>query len=234
MYTIPYFANKPKPAVLVCFVSPGNTRPIIEHYTDPDYSFLGVPIENGYQSHYVLTDKSGKPCPKVTEHYYDELVIAAEPQIVPIFLVTISKSNLMKVLLKFQRVIPTQGMDIKKSRRDGGEEDRKIEGDEKNRGKKDRKKEGDAKNRGKKDRKKKGEREIDLDEKDDKNEEKEKEKDDENNEKGKEKDVEIDLDEKDHKNEEENEKEKDDENNEKEKSEDENGEEKKRTFLKLF
>jgi len=103
MYAIPYFATKPKPAILICFVSPGNTRPIIEHYNE-EQSFLGVPIDTGYQSHYILTNKEGTPCKKKLEHYYDELVIGAEGQIIPIFLVTIDNKNLGSVLQKFQRV----------------------------------------------------------------------------------------------------------------------------------
>jgi len=106
LYTIPYFATKPKPAILVCLVTPGNIRPIIENYKGK-VSFLGVQIEAGYQAHYVLTNRDGAPCTNSNnkKKVYDELVISAEGQIVPIFLCTIDRSNLMDVVKKFQRQI---------------------------------------------------------------------------------------------------------------------------------
>jgi len=48
-YALPYYANKPDPALLVCFVVTGNSFPVVEHPYEHPASFLGLPLRGGYQ-----------------------------------------------------------------------------------------------------------------------------------------------------------------------------------------
>jgi len=63
-------------------------------------SFLGVLIDHGYQSHFVLTNKGGLPCTLGEDYFYNELVIDNESLIVPIFLVTVCEDSRLPDLLK--------------------------------------------------------------------------------------------------------------------------------------
>jgi len=63
-YTIQYFLTKPDPAVLVTLVIPGNAYPVIEHPKELQEnltSLVGLPLNSGYQSHFVLTRMNGLP-----------------------------------------------------------------------------------------------------------------------------------------------------------------------------
>eukprot|EP01125_Pyxidicula_operculata_P020486 TRINITY_DN7584_c0_g1_i1.p1 TRINITY_DN7584_c0_g1~~TRINITY_DN7584_c0_g1_i1.p1 ORF type:complete len:1741 (-),score=240.11 TRINITY_DN7584_c0_g1_i1:66-5117(-) len=111
LYTLPYFGTKKSPTILICLVFPGNTYPTIEDRNGPN-SLLGKPIKPGYQSHYVLTNRSGSPCTQEKESgkFYDELVIPQESQIVPVFLLEIDNSNLYELSKKFQRDVADNGL----------------------------------------------------------------------------------------------------------------------------
>jgi len=98
MYALPYYADKRYPAFLVSLVTPGNSRPIVEAPKEAN-SFLGVSIDPGYQSHFILTNKGGLPC-TLREDYFYELVIDEVNLIVPIFLVTVPRSTALDLLLK--------------------------------------------------------------------------------------------------------------------------------------
>jgi len=94
-YTLPYFAIKRTPAVLISFVLPGNIYPVIEHPNGDD-SLLGSAILPGYNSHYVLTRRNGLPINsslKPWEKFYSELVIEQESSILPFYLVKVNISN---------------------------------------------------------------------------------------------------------------------------------------------
>jgi len=109
LYTVPYFATSSSPVILLCLTIPGNPLPIIEH-PKSDGNFLGLPISGSYQSHYVLTTKNGYPVQKISKdvaHIFDELIIHAEAQVVPIFLLQIDTSNLSDLIAEFQRITPT-------------------------------------------------------------------------------------------------------------------------------
>jgi len=60
---------------------------------------LGKSIKTGYQSHYVITTKRGKP---FTDRDYerndpfDELILDQEAQVVPIFLLTLMDHDLRR------------------------------------------------------------------------------------------------------------------------------------------
>lgn len=63
LYTLPYFASKKNPAILLVCLNPGNPFPVVEDRKEKD-SFYGKPIRPGYQSNYVLTERDGSPCQK--------------------------------------------------------------------------------------------------------------------------------------------------------------------------
>jgi hypothetical protein len=69
---------------------------------------MGTAIDSGYQSHYVCCKKDGAICPIDYEDWYDEIVIAAEAQIVPIFVIHVDRSCLPALIAKFQREIPSE------------------------------------------------------------------------------------------------------------------------------
>jgi len=58
MYCIPYFLKRKDPAVLLCFLCPGNTYPVTEKVRG-NRSLLGKPLKSKYQSHYVAVNKDG-------------------------------------------------------------------------------------------------------------------------------------------------------------------------------
>jgi hypothetical protein len=111
-YTVPYFSNTKRPAILICFIIPGNPFPVNEHPKD-EINHSGQPIQLGYQSHYVVTTPAGFPL-KLQEwnnqqKHYDELIISQETQVVPIFLIRVSTTNMNAVLSLYnQSVLATK------------------------------------------------------------------------------------------------------------------------------
>jgi len=105
LYATPYFGTKPEPAIIICFIIPGNVRPVIEN-REEEHSFLGVPIDSGYQSHYILTNRDGTPVKKQKERCYDEFVLASDPQVVPVYLLYVSRNILPDLIKEFTRDIP--------------------------------------------------------------------------------------------------------------------------------
>jgi len=110
-YTIPYFATKRKPAILICLTAPGIPYPVIESHVG-EQSLMGKPIRHGFQSHYVVTTKKGTPFSEEEYandvHKYDELVIDQEAQVVPIFLLIVDPKSIVKLVQKWNRVVPVQ------------------------------------------------------------------------------------------------------------------------------
>lgn len=106
-YTLPYYAAKPDPAILICLAVPGNPYPVVEKRGDAN-SFLGLPIKSGYQSNYVLTLKDGNPCDHQMPQrdFFDELVVDQEAQVVPILLIEFDNAKLGRMAMAFQRVTP--------------------------------------------------------------------------------------------------------------------------------
>jgi len=100
-YTVPYFSNTRKPAILICFTIPGNPFPVNENPKD-EKNLTGKALAVGYQSHYVVTTAAGFPL-KLQDwnsqlKRYDELVIAQEAQVVPLFLVRVDTSNMSALI----------------------------------------------------------------------------------------------------------------------------------------
>jgi len=81
-YLIPSIAFRKSPAIVLSWVLPGKPYPVIEAH-DSVYSLTGAAIKNGYQSHYVLTDISGKIANEDIENPYCEIVIPQEAQCLP-------------------------------------------------------------------------------------------------------------------------------------------------------
>lgn len=106
-YTLPYYAAKPDPAILICLAVPGNPYPVVESRTE-EGSLLGLPIKSGYQSNYVLTLRDGNPCTHQVHQkdIYDELIVDQESQVVPILLVEFDSAKLGKMAMAFQRATP--------------------------------------------------------------------------------------------------------------------------------
>jgi len=105
LYTTPYFVTKKNPCIIICLIIPGNTRPIVETKNEK-ISYLGVTIDSGYQSHYVITNREGIPLSKIRKNYYDEIVLAIDPQVIPLFLLSLSMKTVMTLSKEFNREIP--------------------------------------------------------------------------------------------------------------------------------
>lgn len=87
-YVLSYMLNKPRPAFLMVLLAPGNAFPVVEQKDSKD-SLLGLPLRGGYQSHIVLTRADGDPIqtPAEAPRCFDEIVIAQETQVVPVYIV---------------------------------------------------------------------------------------------------------------------------------------------------
>lgn len=87
-YCLPYIVARPRPAIIVSYVLPGNVYPVVKR---EDHE--AKPIMSGYQSHYVRTNIDGKPS---AEGYHDEVVISQESQILPLYIVEIKPLSAQK------------------------------------------------------------------------------------------------------------------------------------------
>jgi len=107
-YIIPYYATKKNPTILICLIIPGNIYPVTEF--PQSNKIQGHPLVNGYQSHYCITTKGGMPFTKQDydeeKTKYDEIVIGQESQVVPIFLLQMSKKRLVKIARDWTRETP--------------------------------------------------------------------------------------------------------------------------------
>jgi len=100
VYTVPYISRQKAPVIIVSWVLPGNVYPVIENSEPSDTtqepkglaqkhqeaSLKGAPIQNGYNSHYVVVDEDGKIGHPQSKELFNEFVIAQESQIVPAFI----------------------------------------------------------------------------------------------------------------------------------------------------
>jgi len=101
LYSLPYYATKPTPALIICWILPGNTYPVIENPVTTT-ALRGLSIRSGYQSHYVvISGKEGLPIVSPIDTYFDEIVIGQESQVLPVFLITFSKSSLSSITQRF-------------------------------------------------------------------------------------------------------------------------------------
>jgi len=105
-YALPYFATKPSPTVLICYLISGNSFPVIEHPRGPK-NFMGSALMPNFHSHYVLCRIDGMPVPSIManseEPYYDEIVIEQESAVVPFYLLKIKKDNLLSLAMTIQK-----------------------------------------------------------------------------------------------------------------------------------
>lgn len=90
---------------MLCLCIPGNPHPIVEDREEPK-SHLGMPIQTGYQSNYVLTRRDGTPCTFKGGEVFDELVLDQEAQVVPIVIIELDPDKLTNIARDFQREIP--------------------------------------------------------------------------------------------------------------------------------
>jgi len=106
-YALPYFATKPSPTVLICYLITGNSYPVIEHPKGAK-NFMGSALMPNFHSHYVLCRIDGMPVPQIMEinsgePYYDEIVIEQESAVVPFYLLKIKKDNLLSLAMTIQK-----------------------------------------------------------------------------------------------------------------------------------
>lgn len=87
-YCKPYLVTKKQPSILIAYILPGNTYPVVEN-SNNEKSLLGAATVSGYQSHYVVTSYDGKIYEGEGESY-DEIVIPQESQILPMYIVRVS------------------------------------------------------------------------------------------------------------------------------------------------
>jgi len=103
-YTFPYIVVKRMPAILLCWVLPGNSLPVCEHHLEAN-SLLGKPL-NGYMSHFVVTLKNGEVPERQSQEMFDEIVIPQESQVTPAFVFELELKNLKKILPEWNRDMP--------------------------------------------------------------------------------------------------------------------------------
>jgi len=113
-YIFPYVVSLSKPVMIMTLVIPGNVYPVVED-RGCDESLMGKSIKSGYQSHFVLTQRSGTifhlPEDEQTssnEKIYDELVLNQESQVLPIFLIELDPLNFNTLTAHWQREISIQ------------------------------------------------------------------------------------------------------------------------------
>jgi len=95
-YCLPFMGSARVPTILVSWLLPGNAYPVLEQVKSSD-SLQGKAIMNGYNSHFVVTNKKGEiaDIDKETE-CYNEIVVPQESQIVPAFLFVLNQADVAK------------------------------------------------------------------------------------------------------------------------------------------
>jgi len=102
-YSIPYFATKPNPAIIISYLIPGNPFPVVEQPSGKD-SIAGNTLKPGYQSHYVSTTSRGAPHTKPTKHHvFDEIVINQEAQVAPAYVLFLDTKSFSSMIKHFER-----------------------------------------------------------------------------------------------------------------------------------
>jgi len=102
-YALPYYATKKKPALIVCFLLPGNPLPVIEKPKAKD-SYLGKRLRSGYQSHYVCVRKDGMPCKRpMRSDFWNEIVVDQESQVLPGYLVEFDSAQMLPLAKQLAR-----------------------------------------------------------------------------------------------------------------------------------
>jgi len=90
-YVETYVRSSREPALLISWVLPGNTYPVIEHPRKPD-NLVGSALKSGYNSHYCIVAKDGFPTTPSVD-FFDEIVIPQEGQILPAFIVFLDRTT---------------------------------------------------------------------------------------------------------------------------------------------
>lgn len=89
-YCIPYVATKRTPCIILSWVIPGNTYPVVEKHNE-EGNLVGSALKSGHHSHYIVTSSDGKCNPN---GQYNELVLPQESQIVPYAIVELNICNM--------------------------------------------------------------------------------------------------------------------------------------------
>jgi len=111
-YCFPYISTKKDPVLIITYVLPGNIYPVIENVQTG--KLLGSALLSGYQSHYVCTKQNGCPPDTIAEMksaVFDELIVAQESQILPVFIIKVSNDNFNLLTERWKRNIPETDLD---------------------------------------------------------------------------------------------------------------------------
>jgi len=103
-YCLPYAVGKRNPAILISYLNMGNVYPITEDHRGSK-SFLGSALKQGFNSHFVLTNKDGDIYNGIGE-ICDEIVISQSSQVLPSFIITLETEACLREFEKWKRVIP--------------------------------------------------------------------------------------------------------------------------------
>jgi len=71
-------------------------------------SLMGSAIKSGHSAHYVVTNHEGLVSTIGGEDDFDEIVIPQESQIVPAFIISISRKGLKQLSAQWTRALPTE------------------------------------------------------------------------------------------------------------------------------
>jgi len=109
-YALPYYAQREYPALLICYILPGNTYPVSENH----FELRGLPMKSFYNSSYVLTNRNGSCCNEIKENdFYDEIVIEQENQIAPVYILEFGLKELKEQWDEFKKSIPEEDFYIR-------------------------------------------------------------------------------------------------------------------------
>eukprot|EP01126_Amoeba_proteus_P026671 TRINITY_DN2641_c0_g1_i6.p1 TRINITY_DN2641_c0_g1~~TRINITY_DN2641_c0_g1_i6.p1 ORF type:complete len:165 (+),score=34.26 TRINITY_DN2641_c0_g1_i6:321-815(+) len=105
VYVSNYLSASTEPSVIISFVLLGNIYPVIEHVKQ-NPNLLGCVLKPPHNSHYVLVDSVGHiyDPTKTKDEFYDEIVVAQEAQIVPVYLIKFSVTSKFKNFLRQKKI----------------------------------------------------------------------------------------------------------------------------------
>jgi len=110
-YCLPYLAQKRQPTILLSWLLPGNAYPVVENPQSQD-SLQGSAIMNGYNSHFIVTNKKGEIADPGERECYNEIVVPQESQIVPAFLFVLNQADAVRCHQNWARDDLTKEIDM--------------------------------------------------------------------------------------------------------------------------
>lgn len=109
LYTMAYAYTNQNPAVIVSYINLGHVYPVTEDHKGPQ-TLLGGPLKQGYNSHFVMTNKMGNNYDRradVGSPLCNEIVVGQESQILPAFIITFDEQQCKAQFEEWSRDTPT-------------------------------------------------------------------------------------------------------------------------------